>query len=99
MDLATRDFVNLRTPYILTKQQMMKKSTTLKKTLTDLDFALSQVPEYRRDNEFTIADFMEKKGVTESVSRRLLDTMVKEKKLVFRKGLHDGRHSRLYSKA
>jgi len=78
---------------------MIKKSTTLKKTLTDLDFALSQVPEYRRDNEFTIADFMEKKGVTESVSRRILDGMVKEKKLVFRKGLHEGRHSRLYSKA
>jgi len=78
---------------------MMKKSTTLKKTLTDLDFALSQAPEYRRDNEFTIADFMEKKGVTESVSRRLLNGMVKDKLLVFRKGLHEGRYSRLYSKA
>jgi len=78
---------------------MIKKSTTLKKTLTDLDFALSQAPEYKRHNEFTIADFMERKGVTESVSRRILDGMVKEKKLVFRKGLHDGRHSRLYSKA
>ena len=77
----------------------MKKSTTLNKTLTDLDFALSQAPEYKRHNEFTIADFIEKKGVTESVSRRLLDTMVKEKKLVFRKGLHDGRYARLYSKA
>jgi hypothetical protein len=78
---------------------MIKKSTTLKKTLTDLDFALSQAPEYKRHNEFTIADFMERKGVTESVSRRILDGMVKDKLLVFRKGLHEGRHSRLYSKA
>jgi hypothetical protein len=78
---------------------MIKKSTTLKKTLTDLDFALSQAPEYKRPNEFTIADFMEKKGVTESVSRRLLDEMVKAGKLVRRKALHDGRYARLYSKA
>ena len=77
----------------------MKKSTTLKKTLTDLDFALAQAPEFKKPNEFTIADFMEKKGVTESVSRRILDEMVKGKKLVCRKGLHEGRHSRLYSKA
>ena len=77
----------------------MKKSTTLNKTLTDLDFALSQAPEYRRHNEFTIADFMEKKGVTESVSRRLLDEMVKAGKLVRRKALNDGRYARLYSKA
>lgn len=75
------------------------KSTTLNKTLTDLDFALSQAPELRRPNEFTIADFMLKMGVTESVSRRLLDEMVKGKKLVCRKALHEGRHSRLYSKA
>lgn len=77
----------------------MKKSTTLNKTLTDLDFALSQAPEYKRDNEFTIADFMVKKGVTESVSRRLLNEMVRGKLLIFRKGLHEGRYSRLYSKA
>jgi len=77
----------------------MKKSTTLKKTLTDLDFALSQAPELKKPNEFTIADFMVKMGVTESVSRRLLDEMVKAGKLVRRKALHDGRYARLYSKA
>ena len=75
------------------------KSITLNKTLTDLDFALSQAPELKRPNEFTIADFMAKMGVTESVSRRLLDEMVKGKKLVCRKALHDGRYARLYSKA
>jgi len=78
---------------------MMKKSTTLKKTLTDLDFALSQAPELKKPNEFTIADFMERKGVTESVSRRILNEMVKGELLVYRKGLHEGRYSRLYSKA
>ena len=77
----------------------MKKSTTLNKTLTDLDFALSQAPKLRKPNEFTIADFMVKMGVTESVSRRLLEEMVKAGKLVRRKALHDGRHARLYSKA
>jgi hypothetical protein len=74
------------------------KKTNINKTLSALDFALSQVADKpQSDDEFTSVEFMTRARLTHATALYRLKCMVNEGALIMRKGRSNGKVANFYS--
>ena len=74
------------------------KKTNINKTLSALDFALSQVADKpQSDDEFTSVEFMTRSRLTHATALYRLKCMVNEGTLIMRKGRSNGKVANFYS--
>lgn len=75
------------------------KKTNIKKTLSALDFALSQVAdEPIRTDEFTAMEFAAKANITHATALYRLKLMTSDGRLIVRQGRSKGKATNFYSR-
>lgn len=72
----------------------MKKIGNLDKLMADM---AKLIPVTKKENEFTVEEFVLKYDIDVTVARRLLNQQVKQKVLKMRKIMHQGRRTNAYS--
>ena len=72
----------------------MKKIGNLDKLMADI---AKLAPATKKDNEFTVEEFVLKHNIDTTTARRLLNQQVKQKVLKMRKIMHHGRTTNAYS--